>query len=289
MTLEQLKEKITNKDVNDITVVVFKDTQQFISLQYIKAIAEILNKQIEYFEDYPSLCDSFNNAWLPNTSINVLKVHEFKLNDAFSNKLKNVFIICDTTDVPCIEVPALVDWQIKEYIRVNVDIDEEKLYTLCGGNIWRIQNEIDKLKLFPSPKQVFDQLIEEGQYNDIENGVIWDYITALFNKDVVTCRRMIPKIMTGVCDVTGYFLLTSLINKLVKIIKVKLDPNPSQQSTGLSNKQIWAIRNYECSKITVQELYHIFDELTILDSKIKKGYFPEPWVVDYITLLFLGR
>ena len=289
MTLEQLKEKITNKDVNDITVVVFKDTQQFISLQYIKAIAEILNKQIEYFEDYPSLCDSFNNAWLPNTSINVLKVHEFKLNDAFSNKLKNVFIICDTTDVPCIKVPALVDWQIKEYIRVNVDIDEEKLYTLCGGNIWRIQNEIDKLKLFPSPKQVFDQLIEEGQYNDIENGVIWDYITALFNKDINKCKQMIPKIMTGAIDVTDYYLCVSIYNKFIKMIKVKLNPNPTPENTGLTSKQIWAIQKFEAGRFSTDQLYRLFHELIQIEVKVKRGEFDTATMVDYITVLFLGR
>ena len=71
MTLEQLKNKITNKDLNDITVVVFKDKDKFISTQYIKSIAEILNKEIVYYDDYKTLVASFNNAWIPNNNINV--------------------------------------------------------------------------------------------------------------------------------------------------------------------------------------------------------------------------
>lgn len=289
MTLEQLKNKITTKDLNDITVVIFKDKDKFISTQYINSIAEILNKEIVYYDDYNTLVASFSNAWIVNNNVNVLKVDDFKLESSFSPKLKNTFIVCDKTDVPCIDVPKLVDWQIKEYIDVNLDIDSEKLYNLCNGNIWRIQNEIDKLKLFPSPRTQLDRLVIDGQYSDVEDGVIWDYITALFNKDINKCRQMIPKIMSGACDVTDYFLCISIYNKLIKIIKVKLNPNPTPENTGLTSKQIWAIQKYEAGRFSVDQLYRLFHELIQIEVKVKRGEFDTSTMVDYITVLFLGR
>lgn len=288
MTLEQLKTRITNREVQDIKTVVFKDKERFISMQYIKAIAEILNKDIVYYDEYSKLCQSFGNAWIPNTFINVYKCTEF--NEQIPTKAINTFIICDKTDIPCVEVPKLEKWQILEYIKINVDIDEQKLYNICKGNIFRIQNEIEKLKLFPLPKQVFDELIEEGQYSDLgQDDVIWDYITALFKKDVNKIREVMPGIITGANDVTDFYLLTSLYNKLIKVIKVQLSPNPTPQSTGLTDKQIWACKKYDCGWLSTEQLYKIFDKVSELDALVKRGEFNTEWMVDYLTVLFLGR
>lgn len=289
MTLEQLKTKITNNDVNDITVVVFKDKERFISTQYINEISKLLNKEIHYYDDFNSVIKSFNNAWIPNNYINVYKTSEFEFDEAFPNKLKNTFIVCEKTDLPCVEIPKLERWQVEEYINVNVDMNPSKLYDICKGNVWRIYNEITKLKLFPCPEKTFEQFVGDGQYSDIENGVIWDYISALFNKDLNTIRNIMPGIISGANDVTDFFLLVSLFNKLIKVIQVQLDPNPTPQSTGMTDKQIWACKKYDCSKLTTQQLYKIFDEVTSLDARVKRGEFPTEWVVDYITVLFLGR
>ena len=289
MTLEELKKKVEAKDISDLNLIIFKDKEGFISSQYIRAVAEILNKEIVYYDELKPLLQSFSNPWVKNNSVNVLKTAQVNLKDVNIKNIINTFIICEKCDSPAIECPPLVDWQIKEFIRLKTSADPDMLYRLCGGNIWRIQNELDKLKEAPNPQISLQKMVEEGQFMDIEEGVIWDYIDALFKKDFAKCRQMIPKIMSGACDVTDFFLATSLYNKLVRLIKVKLEPNPTPEKTGLSEKQIWAIRKFEASQFTPDQLMELFEKVSALDSRVKTGEFPTEFMVDYLTTLFLSR
>ena len=65
--------------------------------------------------------------------------------------------------------------------------------------------------------------------------------------------------------------------------------NPTAEALGISGKQFWAIKKYNCNKYSRDELIYIYDMLTSIDLYIKSGYMNTNMIQDYIVfkILFL--
>ena len=81
--------------------------------------------------------------------------------------------------------------------------------------------------------------------------------------------------------------ITSILTKQFRnMINVYLQSYPTEENTGLKDKQIWAIKNV-CKKYTKQELLSKFKFLLSVDYSLKSGKIPAEILFDYILINLL--
>ena len=307
MELNILKECITNKSLTD-DFFIFKinlgkdDGSDFLANQYVKEISNLLScTKIEYIDSLDSFVSPYNNMFNINPEgDNSLKVYKCDSLDIIDTKLNfshKLIIITgkisddarSTYSYNIVEMPKLESWMVKDYaIAYGKGIDKEDieyLCTVCDYNIYRIANELDKLKNFGlgQRKYFFKQMRSEGAFDDLTQFNIFNFTNALQARDL----KSIKDILSSTLDIEPISLLSILYQNFRKMIMVWLDNNPTQESTGLKSNQIWAIRNIP-RNYNKDQLIKIFKFLTSLDSELKQGNLPNNYLTDYIICKILS-
>ena len=163
MDIKACKQCIENK-VNLHTFMIFQEADtDFISRQYVQAIAEINQQEIEYIDSIDPYLIELDSIFLSESEENssrlhVLKVDMFEHIDQRCIDLRNVFVICKKLGDQAsklfssyiVKMPKLESWQIKDYVYSTAEgVPEQlldKVISLCNGNIERLDNELSKLK-----------------------------------------------------------------------------------------------------------------------------------------------
>lgn len=302
MLLEDLKEQIENSNIKQ-KFIIFKGEKTFIARQYTNAISKILKRDIEFIEDINSILnDSFDifDVQEDSNTLRLFNIDTFTFNNPKLNQEEYLVIICKTVDKSTqelfkeyiVEIPELVEWQIKDYLYSIVDGVETKyldwLINVCNKDIDRIQLEVDKLLLF-EPKQrqkIFQQMVEDNALCDVSDKTIFDFISALVKKDVRLLREIYEDIDS--IDIEDIGVVTLLYNNFKKYIQVWLQPNPTTENTGLSSKQIWAINKLP-RVWSSDQLIDIMVLLTNMDYRLKTGAIPVNMIRDYLVVNLLSR
>ena len=302
MLLEDLKEQIENSNIKQ-KFIIFKGEKTFIARQYTNAISKILKRDIEFIEDINSILnDSFDifDVQEDSNTLRLFNIDTFTFNNPKLNQEEYLVIICKTVDKSTqelfkeyiVEIPELVEWQIKDYLYSIVEGVETKyldwLINVCNKDIDRIQLEVDKLLLF-EPKQrqkIFQQMVEDNALCDVSDKTIFDFISALVKKDVRLLREIYEDIDS--IDIEDIGVVTLLYNNFKKYIQVWLQPNPTTENTGLSSKQIWAINKLP-RVWSSDQLIDIMVLLTNMDYRLKTGAIPVNMIRDYLVVNLLSR
>lgn len=302
MQLEDIKKQIEDSNIKD-SFIIFKGDNNFIARQYYQNIAKILNLDINYIEEITSLTVNSSDIFgieEDNNSLRVYNCDTFNLLDSKLCEQKNVIVICKKIDRETqnvfkeyiVEVPDLVEWQIKDYVYSIVDGIDSKyldwLISICNSNIDRIQLEIDKLMLFEAGNRqnILQQMVEENAFMDVSNKTIFDFITALLKKDITGLKEIYEDIES--IDIEDIGVVTLLYNNFKKYIQVWMQNNPTPETTGLSSKQIWAIN--KLPRIwSAKDLVDILTILTEIDYRLKTGAIPVNMIRDYLVVNLLSR
>ena len=237
------------------------------------------------------------NTWLLEEVFNEsYRVWSVDTLSDYSPKLlpvKNTFIICkkvakeveDFYDEYIVDVPKLEDWQIKDFVystAQGVDIEDlDELIKVCNHDIFRINQELKKIKLFDEKerKYAFKDFKSDGIFSDLSELTIFDLSSAIMKRDVNTIRRVLEVI--DQIDVEPIGLQKVLLNNFRDVILVQLNINPTpqyfEQKFGWKTGKFWAIK-YTCSYYTKEQLVNIFKFLT----SIKFGDIPEDKLVSYL-------
>ena len=162
------------------------------------------------------------------------------------------------------------------------------LYDITNGNIYRIQQEMDKLNLFNKDEQLFclDKFIEDGLYDDLTNFNIFNLTNAIMKRDVQSVHDILAEIQN--MDVDPFGLLTILYNSFKNLIKVQLTSNPTAESLGISPKQFSAIKYNNVGRFSAEGLNTIIEFLTNIDFRIKNGDLPTDILIEYIITTILS-
>lgn len=299
MELRELKSKIeSNENPDQLLIFICRDNK-FTAWQYVRAISKIRKAEIVDLEDLqlgavPSLFDVSQAA-----SLQLYQCSNFDSLDTKLLKHKDLIIMTDkieslevralfTSNV--VEFPALEDWQLKDYAYSLADgaypKDIDKLVDLCGGDIYRLHNELMKISVFPQiqRKYVLPDFIKDGVFSDLSTYNIFTVSNAVQSRDIETLRRILPE--RDYMDVEPLGLLTILYNNFRKMIQVWLSSNPTPESTGLKSNQIWAIKKLpRC--YSKEQLINIFEMLSDMDRRLKTGEIAENQMVDYMLLKIL--
>ena len=189
-------------------------------------------------------------------------------------------------------MPKLEEWMIKDYVYTIADgVDTVKLDWLikvANNDIYRIENEIAKISIFPKVERnyIFDLLMEEDAFADLNNYHIFDLSTALLQKDLTKIAELIEAVKSWDCEPLGLQVLTS--QNFRKVLQIQLSPKPDPDKLGLTSKQIWAIQKYNCGFYSRDQLVKIFDKVTYADYMMKNGDLSNDKLVDYLILNILS-
>lgn len=305
MTIEVLKNQIETNSVTD-SVLIFKDSEDnFVSNQYIQAIARSKNLKINYIEDLSDVIQDTSSIFIDATAISepvlsVLKSDIYLWGDRFPPSLKNVIIVVSKFSDKAVEkalqeyivqIPKLEDWMIKDYVYSTTrGIEHDHLDTmiqLCGKNYHRLQNELDKLYLFNETerKYVFDAMLHDGALDDLSSYNIFNFTNALVSRDYAQLKSIIKELER--VDVNEFGLLTILIKNFHNLIMVQTNSNPTPESTGMDSKTLYAVKRLpRC--FNSDQLVRIYLSLLDMDRQVKFGELPTEMMIDYIVIKILS-
>ena len=170
-----------------------------------------------------------------------------------------------------------------DYARVSLKgVNERKiewLVNLLGNNQLRLENEINKITIFPMNERdaIFDLINNDGGYDDITNLTMFNLVTAISKKskqDIIDVLEAIKLI-----DIEPMGLVTSLLKQFKLAIDVKMGTK-DYKGLSISQKQYIAIKKY--NPYTSTELVKAYKLLTNIDYELKIGLLPNEYIVDYV-------
>lgn len=301
MKIEQLKASIENNTLDDQLIIFLNSEHSFIADQYIHEIANLKHKPIEYIEDLSMFgaTDSLFEELVEDTTIKVLRVEQFESISMGLNSAENLIIVCNSISddikerfaYSIVEVPKLLEWQIKDFIYTNLPgVDKtlcDWLYNITKGDIFRIQQEVDKLKLFSESEQKFniEDFIRDDIFSDLCTYTIFNLTDAILVKDLDKVGNILKDVEK--IDVEPMGLLTTLYNNFKNVINVQLTNNPTADSLGMKQGQFNAIR-HKCGYYNKVSLSRILEFLTDIDRQIKIGNMPMEYLRDYLIIKVLS-
>lgn len=305
MTIEQLKHQIELNNVTDSPLIFKDDETMFLSDMYIKAISKSKNLPVKYIQSLSEVVNDSFDFFACETDeqpscLSVLHTSVYEWADVDITSATNLIVVTTKFSNKDIEkklsdyivvMPKLEDWQIKDYVYsicegVNHK-DLDWLMSICGKNVCRLQQELDKLTLFnvDERKYLFDSFVRDGSMDDLSSYNIFNFTNAITSKDFNMLRSIYKEIERA--DITDFYLLTVLLKNFRNIIMVQLNSNPTPESTGLDSKQLYAIKRIP-KVYSAEQLVKIFDFLCDIDRQVKEGELPAPLVVDYLTVKILS-
>lgn len=301
MNLQELKTSIEGRAFKPSPIVLV-DENKFISLQYIEEIRNNICPNIIYIESLDELSESEDIFSSPTKNFNddfVVLITELV---DFSDKLvynNNVLVVTkkisksskDYYKDIIIEVPELLDWQIKDLAySMGRGINSkylDKLLSICGKDIYRLYNELLKIKIFNEKDRqfIFQDMCKDGALSDISNSTIFNFTNAIMKRDISDITSIYEEIDT--IDINEFGLLTILYNNFLNVVNIQLGINPTAEKLGMKPNQFNAIR-YNCGKYTNAQLISILKFLTEIDCKIKKGELDTKSLIDYMIVTILS-
>ena len=278
----------------------------FLAFQYVHKLAEVKNLPLEYVNSFEDIYTNDVDVFDLKESANTLKVYSCQKfecpQEVDLTAMKDVVILCNelTFDYDnAYEFPRLEEWQILAYMKSQCpglnDSEIKWLFDITASlgknneNIYRIDNEMKKLKCFDvsQQEQVFRELSDVGGYGDLSPLTIFNFTNAILKKDKSTIIDVLQDIDS--IDVEGTGLITILHKNFKQLIDVQLGKNPTPESLGMSIKQFKAI-SYNCGKYSAESLIKVFEFITGLDYKLKSGLLDvsNQRLIDYIVCSVLS-
>ena len=280
MTLMDLKKSIEAQNIPDDFMIFLCSENSFIADQYVDAICEINNlvkTRINTLQDQASALSLVLGS---TDELKVMKVDTFEEALIDYSGLKNTIVICNKIDKKVkplvedyiIEIAKLADWQIKSYIKlicpVLNDDELDGLYQATEGNIYKMINEVDKIKLFPAPEQrsVLDA-IRFSPDSDLYSVSIFDLADAIIrnNKPFVLEFLTHKNISFDLMQIVG-----ATLQKVKNIILVTQNSGKTASEIGINDKYMYRLRK-DWNGFPESRLKALLEFLSSIDLKLKTG------------------
>lgn len=290
MDNKQLKERIKTNTLSDSPLVLVYEDVPFICKQYINQIAK--NKKLEKI-NIDKLADISNSDELFDTEDSFLYVYETtKFDENIPEDIINLIVICKQAtsknpQVEQIKINKLLNWQIEDYVKARVPgLTEPQIKWLCEiskYNIYRLEKECDKLSIFSKELQqiLFNQMNSENAYCDLNSLTIFNFITAIVNKDYRIMNEVLENIRWIDIEATG--VVTLLLKQFKTLIDVAFSATWNN-TLSCSEKQFYYFKHNMLGLYTKGQLVEIYEFLTTLDYKLKSGYVANDTLIDYILI-----
>jgi hypothetical protein len=271
---------ITSQEIPDAFFIFECASDTFLASQYVNAICEI--KQLErtvvdtiFTQDSAlSLVMGFEN------NFRVIYTDTFSEAVEDYSRFKNTAVICKSVDKKIaklvseyiIKIPVLKDWQVHAYIRNQCpglsEQDIKDLWISTGQDLYHLQNELDKIKLFPLEQQAkvaIELILAPGtKLYAMNNFAVVDAIMA---KDIKVLTKYLLYTPQAGNEFLG--LVSLLINKVKVALFAEYSTKPAKD-LGISEGQLYHVRK-NGSGYSQKELQEKLEFLTGIDLKLKSG------------------
>lgn len=295
MTLAELKNQILNNKITDGLIVFVCDENYYLADQYVDAIVaktglekHLVNSIAQRYNSTLALVIDYSNY------LYVLKTDTFDEIITEPNNIQHTIIICNKVDKKAIdtiksyivEVPKLIDWQVKDYMKIlcpgldNNIIDWA--YNNMGGDIYKIKNELDKIRLFPASEQQL--ILTDLRFAD-GTDLYYETLFQLSEAIIKNNRREVLEFLyhRNTCNIDPIGLVSMLLATYKKILFVTQRSGLTAQDIGITDKQYNAIKYYY-KGFTNEKLESVISSLSTIDLDLKSGRLdmPKPILFDYI-------
>ena len=221
---------------------------------------------------------------------------EFKTDLEALSSINNLIIICSTIDKTTkdfynsfiIHIPALEEWQLKDYVYSNLEGVDTKssdwLIAICNNNIERIDTEICKITSVPTDdrQHLFEQFKNDKIFGDACTQTIFNLTNAIIHKNYTEIINAYSELYLMDSNPMGFYSI--LYNGFKNVINIQLDSSPTPESCGLKPAQFWAIRKNNIGFYDRDTLLNIFNLLTSIDKEIKLGNIDVNMLIDYLLV-----
>ena len=302
MTLKELKESIEDRTFQIASMILVAE-DKFIPLQYVEEIKKFPNTKVIYLNSLNDLStedDIFaESSTSSSDELFVLNVPVVDFCEEVVYNKNNIMIITNKISKESetfykniiINVPKIVDWQIKDLAYTYARGVEHKhldwLIQCCGSDVHRLYNEVSKLEIFNQHDRavLFMQMCQDGAFDDLVTNTIFNFTNAISKKDVAALKAIYSEIDN--MDVNDFGLLTILLNNFSNVVQIQLGVNPTPEKVGLKPGQFNAIKR-NCGVYTPKQLINIVSMLNDIDRRIKIGEFPTNILRDYMVMSILA-
>lgn len=285
MDIKVLKERIENNNLDDSFMIWIATDDNIIVDQYLRAISDLKHLDIKFIE---SLKDIPEESFIQD--LNLYVIHTKKWEDESIHD--NCIVICESTkNKNAIEFPKLEDWQAIDYCSPKLPgIPEKYLEVLIkqyASNFARFILDMDKLSCFPKEEQlsVLEETIKDGCYDMLSDATVFDLTTALIKND----KKKIVEVLSvrNYIDLTPMHFWTIITNNFKNIIGIQLDNSVTASKLGISEKQFWVVKKYNCGTYTQEQLIQIYKMLCSIENKFKFESLDMNDLIDYIVCKIL--
>ena len=278
MEFKKLKKFIENNMLSD-SILVFENWDIFLVDHYITTIANQKKLCIRYIDSLEYIIndfeDIFNNSIL-NSELLVYKCDDFKCSDKSIIREKNLIIVTskitdtDTANLlsdSIIKAPKVQPKHIDEYVELQTPYlkpaQRKWLIDACNNNMYRIQEEIDKLKLFPEKRhpQLFDEFMLDGIFSDLSTDTILSFIEAIMIKDKSTIARILENIKY--IDIEPLGVITLLYRNIRLILNVQFNKNITAEDLNIKPGYLYMLKK-KCGYYSRDQLVNAFNIITKL-------------------------
>lgn len=301
MTLQDLKQSLETNTFKPTTLILISE-DKFIPLQYVEEIKK--HYDVMYIESLQELTptedDIFGDSNEISSDIIIFNTNLVDFSDEILFNRSNVIVIANKIDKSSkkfygdlvIEVPKLVEWQIKDMVySLGKGIDTKQLDWLIhnsNGDVNRLYQDMTKINLFSESERrhLFEELIEDGAFNDLSANTVFNFTNAILKRDYQSLKLIYEEIDN--IDVNDFGLLTILYNNFLNVVSIQMGVNATAESLGMSWGQFNAIK-HNCGYYSANQLVNILKMLSDIDRRIKSGEFPTNIMRDYLILSILSQ
>ena len=285
MDIKSLKTKIENNDLDD-SFMLWKcpPGSELVVSQYLKKIAENKHLVLKYID---SIDEIVGDSFLKD--INLYVFLSKKYNEKYNNN--NLIVICEETkNTDAIVFPKLEAWQVVDFAKsflpgVNIEMLNELIKGYSEYQLFI--SDMEKLAIFDEEDQNYlvDDLFD--QLSITPTLTVFDLSNALLRHDIKLAREVL-KVKDRI-DLTPMHLLTILLNNVKKVLDIQLGGNNVRASDlGISDKQFFVIKKYNCGIYSNAKLISIYETLLDIENKFKFKELEVCDIIDYIVCKILG-
>ena len=309
MDIRELQRQIKNKQLDDLYI--FLGEEIAIQKIYINKIANILNLEIQYVEDFKSIYNKLNSndifsikklyvilddidiikeekVWQdikPNRNIIIFKYNNLDKRSKFYKQFENKLV----------EFNKLSDEVLTQYIQKEFPTmypeNCKKLIDICNSSYNQILLELDKIKQFNNMygqdsyskvNNIFEDLDNRGAFHKEISDITFEFIEKVLKRDIEAVYDLRKKlIQIGESNIKLLSLLYTNFKTILLIQSCK--SNDVCKTTGLQYYQV----KYNQDKLnyyTIRELVYVLKLIHKIESGIKTGKIDEQISIDYLLI-----
>ena len=260
----------------------------YLAETYASKIAENLDSEIEVFQTIDDAVKS-KQGNLIDDILYVVKSEDVSIGKNDVNQLDGIIVICkywDGSSDNVVYMPEIMDWQIAELIKAKCPgLDNQVIkwiQKITSNNIYRINNEIEKISLFKPEEQskLFMMMNNDDCFCDLSLYNGFDVSNAILKKDFTSLKDIYDEFDSAELGAQG--LLTILIRNFKLLIQMQISGFNMEQ-LGINKGQFFAIKN-QMNYYSNKQLLNAYSFLLGIDEKIKNGKLPlsEEQLINYI-------